>query len=300
MKILLVAKRSKYEWERFKLNLSHEELLAKYSGEHANLDAIMSSHDRQLEARKLVEHLVGVSSHTLDDFQEVFWRHCLVDGPFKDTRPDMIVVLGGDNSFTAVAQRSYDVPILAINSDPQSSLGYLTKWRTDTFEELGKLTLALKNNQYNIEKWTRLQNDLLPTVPAISEYYLGETKRKDMSRLIIEYRGQTFEQKCSGLIVSTGAGSTGWYHSANQDRTLEENKFAPTDRRASFVITEPFRHNVTHVLKRGDLMLDEELVVHSLNDDGGLISADSWLERDFKRGATARIKLGNPAQVIVP
>lgn len=303
MNILLIAKRSKYEWERARLSLSHDELIAKYSSEHANITAIMESHERQLSARRLVEEVVGKPALTLDDFQDTYWRSCVDDGVFADRRPDMVVVLGGDNSFTAVAQRSYSVPVLAINSDPVLSVGCLTRWRVDTFEELGKLTAAIRYGDYNIEEWTRLESNLLPTVPAISEYYLGETKRKDMSRFVIEdpIMGPV-EQKCSGIIIATGVGSTGWYTSANTDRTVEENKFAPTDKIAKYVVTEPYRYknNDGLTLKRGEIMPGYELVIHSLNDSGGLISADSWLEAPFTRGTTAKIKLGEPAKVVVP
>jgi hypothetical protein len=259
----------------------------------------MSSHQRQLDARTVVEEIIGTQAFTLDDFQEQFFRHCIDNPPVIWEKPDLIVVLGGDNSFTSVAQLCRDVPVLAVNSDPTLSLGYLTRWRVDNFKDIGRLTVAVRSGDYYTEEWTRLECNLMPTIPAVSEYYLGETKRKDMSRHIIEYEGESYEQKCSGLIVTTGVGSTGWYNSINWHRSQDENAFSPKVSLAKFVVTEPFRFNKGN-LREGIIEPGEELVVHSLNDDGGLISADSWKERDFRRGATARIKLGNPVKVLVP
>lgn len=299
MKIALVAKRSKYEWESERLGLTHSQMEEKYSSEHANFTAILGSHARQLRARTVLEKELGVKSATLDEFKDHLFRTCIPDSPFSFARPDLIIVLGGDNSFCAVAPRAYDVPVMAINSDPQLSVGYLTRWRVDQDAGLEQVLSALENKTYAIEEWTRLENSLL-SVPAISELYLGETKRKDMSRMVIEHDGDSMEVKCSGLVVATGAGSTGWYHSANVAGTLEDNKFAPTEPFAKFVITEPYRGKKPPLYTTGKFYADQELVVHSLNDDGGLISTDSWWEHPFTRGMTATIKIGKPAKIVVP
>jgi len=270
----------------------------KYSSEHANLSAILSSHARQVAARDRLEKALGVKAVTIDDFKDHLFRTCIPGNPFAYARPDLLLVLGGDNSFTAVAARSCDVPIMAINSDPVSSVGYLTRWRIDTDENFATTMQAIEG-EHNVEDWTRLEDNLV-RIPAISEMYLGETKRKDMSRLVIEFGGESYETKCSGLVVATGVGSTGWYHSINADRTLEENQFAPTDKLAKFVVTEPYRSNNAHILKRGEFGVGDKLVVHSLNDDGGLISTDSWWEAPFTRGMTAEITIGEPAKIVVP
>ena len=53
MKTLIVAKHSKYEWERKKFNLSHEQIIDKYASERANLAAIVQANDKQKEVRAI-------------------------------------------------------------------------------------------------------------------------------------------------------------------------------------------------------------------------------------------------------
>src|SRR3990167_1892299 len=230
MRICLVVKSSKYEWEKKTLNLTHDELMAKYEREKANVAVIMASHERQELAKKWLHNQLGGPVYTLDDFRDTLFRACIPYGPFADSRPDLIVVLGGDNSVTAVLQKSYDVPVITVNSDPQLSVGCLTRWRVDDSNHLFKLMEAINHGKYRVEDWTRLETDRHST--AISEVFVGETKRNDMSRHVLEYRGNIYEQKCSGLIIATGCGSTGWYSSVNWHRTVEENKFSPTERAA--------------------------------------------------------------------
>lgn len=298
MRICLVAKSSKYEWDKRELHLSHDELMAKYAREKANVETIMASHERQELAKKWLHNQLGGPIFTLDDFNNTLFRACLDYGPFQDSKPDMIVVLGGDNSVTAVLQKSCNVPVMAINSDPQLSVGCLTRWRIDTSNNLFKVMEAINHGKCKVEEWTRLEVDEHFT--AISEVFVGETKRNDMSRHILEYRGKAYEQKCSGLIVATGCGSTGWYNSINWHRTPEENKFDPTEKLAKFVVTEPCRYSKGCSLREGELLPGEEIVLHSLNDNGGITSIDTWGELEFHRGRSISIKLGKPAKVIVP
>ena len=298
MRVLLVVKSSKYEWEKKTLNLTHDELMAKYESEKANIKVIMASHERQELAKKWLHNQLGGPVFSLDDFRDTLFRACVPYGPFVESRPDLIVVLGGDNSVTAVLQDSYDVPVITVNSDPQLSVGCLTRWRVDDSNHLFKLMEAINHGKYRMEEWTRLETDRHST--AISEVFVGETKRNDMSRHILEYRGKSYEQKCSGLIVATGCGSTGWYSSVNWHRTVEENKFAPTEKLAKFVITEPSRYSKGCELREGVLEPGEEMVLHSLNDSGGIVSIDTWTELPFARGSSVAIKLGSPAKVVVP
>jgi len=290
MNILLVAKRPKFDYEQSLLGLSNDDMIAKYQNEGANWEKILSSRARQLCAKSDLERELGIKGINLNEFNAL---------NLSQDRPDLLLVLGGDESFKAVAARSKDIPVVGINSDPQTSVGFLTKWDVATQERVNNLVDAIQNQKYNIEEWTRLKCNLL-SVPTISELYLGETKRKDMSRHILEYRGQKHEQKSSGLIVATGAGDTGWYNSATNNRV--DNTFKPTDPRARFLVTEPYRYNKDARLPlwEGSLEHGEDLIVHSLNDDGGLVSGDSWWEAKFSRGTTATIRLGDPAKVIIP
>ena len=112
-----------------------------------------------------------------------------------------------------------------------------------------------------------------------------------MSQYILVYKGVEHEQKCSGIIFATGAGSTGWYRSVTRDKP-----WSVEERKACFTITEPYNAPIMH----GEIGEDEEVILYSLNDSEGYVSVDSWEEWAFTRGSEARIYLGDPLNIVTP
>lgn len=58
----------------------------------------------------------------------------------------------------------------------------------------------------------RAQLDDGQTIDAVNDLFIGIQSHAS-ARYRIEYRKQVENQSSSGVIVSTGAGSTGWYRS---------------------------------------------------------------------------------------
>ncbi len=288
MKILIVAKESKYEWERKKFGLSHEEIVKKYGAEGANLEAILKSHESQTASKaKLMQLLPDADITSISGIKRRIFGY------------DLVIAFGGDNSFQYVSHYVGETPIMGINSDPSRSVGALCAW---SVSNLADAINAINSAKYAIENWITLQAEIdgVPLMPATSEYFFGEDRRKDMSRHVMIYRGKRFEQKNSGIVIATGAGSTGWYDSAGRYIFQKSNKVPKTEQRAVFVITEPYHPKADDVLA-GELLPGEELVLYSLNDAKGYATADSWEEYDFSRGKKAVIKISDkPLRVVVP
>lgn len=297
MNILIVAKHSKYEWERKRLHLSHDELLAKYNKEHASLDAILRSHEKQISAREnLAQILPSSTLIMMDVFQAANGLKGLVE---LNSEINMVLVLGGDNSFTCVSHMVGDYPILGINSDPERSVGCLTRWSIENDEDIFNLVEAIDFENYVIEPWTRLEATIngKSVTPATSEYFFGERQRNHMSRHVIVHQGREFEQKCSGIIFATGAGSTGWYSSASRHPA-----WSPNGKFCGFAVTEMYSSCPSDISTPvvECISPEEEIILYSLNDNEGLLSIDSWEEHNFCRGSEARIKVGRPLNVVVP
>jgi len=257
----------------------------------ADLNKILRSHDHQLKVR--------------DDFKNIMSNSHMVmmnvlDGPIEGY--DIVIVLGGDDSFKYVSHYVKDIPLLGVNSDPDNSEGYLTRWQVRSLKDVIDLIEQLDFNEYSIEKWTRLQATVNDEViqSATSEYFLGKNRRLSMSRHVLVYRGKEYEQKCSGIIVATGAGSTGWLDSAAGMANIDT--WDPTLNEAGFVITEGYKVGETwdEGHRWGVIGPDEEIILHSLNNNDGIIGVDSWEEFDFNRGTETRISLGEPLHIIVP
>jgi len=282
VKILLISKHSKYEWERKQLSLTHDELVSKYNKERANLDAIMEAHEKQLHVRTTFKRVFTDSKFCM--------MHELSD---TITDYDMVMVLGGDNAFTYVSHYIKNIPVLGINSDPDRSTGHLLKWSATDDQSIFDLAEVIDFHHYGISKWTRLEATIDGKVisPATSEYFFGERMRKNMSRHILVYRDKEYEQKCSGILFTTGAGSTGWAHSSSNIPPWD-----PSDKYAGFVVTEPYMSECNG----GELLPGEELTLYSLNDSEGYASSDSWEEFEFMRGSEAKIYIGSPLNIMIP
>jgi NAD kinase len=295
-KILVVTKHSKYEWERKKFNLSHDELVNKYKSEHANLDAILNAHDYQFKVRELLTEVIPNSHSVMMD---------TLDGPISGY--DIVIALGGDNSFTNISHYVGDIPILGINSDPERSVGHLTSYAIKDRQSVFDLCEILDFNEFEIEEWSKLEatvNGKLIT-PATSEYFFGERQRNMMSRHIMIVEGLEFEIKCSGIIIAAPAGFSGWFNSVTPKYYNKDRK--RTEKIAGYVNTEVY--NLASQFKShqnkpfpvfGFFKPGTEIILRSLNDGEGMVSVDSWEEYEFSRGSEARVYIGNTLKVIQP
>ncbi|MEK6933919.1 MAG: hypothetical protein AABW75_03525 [Nanoarchaeota archaeon] len=288
-RILLVPKLTKVEWDMKRLNLTEQELVKFYEKEGLNLERIFSSHKKQKESLEIIKKLLSRADH-ID-------RDSLNKENISDY--DIVISFGGDNHFQFVSHFIYDKPVLGINSDPERSEGALTNVSTGEF---GKIYETLLRDNFEIKEWTRLKveiDDKEINELAISEIFIGEKERFNMSRHIIKFNGGVEEQKGSGLLISTGAGSSGWYNSASRYLFPDGNSFPKTSREARFILTEPYRGRLSPLnLINGRIKENEEIEIISLSDSSPFISIDSLKLIKLREGARIKIRIGKPLRVI--
>jgi len=214
---------------------------------------------------------------------------------------DMVIALGGDDSFKYISHFVGSIPLLSINPDPTLSVGSMADWTIEKESCVYELKTLLDLGRYDVEQWNRpeivLDGEKLP--PATSEYYLGlRNDRVKTSKHIIKYRNREYKQKCSGLLIASEAGFSGWFGSSlDSESDMESYGVGEVDK-LYFLATELFSPERPHDSEFGDILPGEELVVTSLNDEGGKVVVDSWEEYNFDYGSEAVIKLGNPLIVV--
>jgi len=288
-KVVIIPKKSKYEFDKSRLGLNEEELIEFYKKQGIRVERIKESHDKQeANLNKLKEIFHESRFIERDDFTKEIALEA-----------DLIISFGGDNHFTYLSHFIKNRPILGINSDSQRSEGAMTSARA---EELKEVYEKLESGKYEIEEWPRLSvevNGQIVDTLAVSELFLGEGSRKEMSRNILEFKGVKEQQKGAGMIVSTGVGSTGWYLSATRYLEGDFEAFSRTENLAKFVMSEPYKgRTADYSLITGEIKPGEELIVHSINDSNGVISFDSWKDYPFKEGSIAKIGLGESLKVV--
>lgn len=149
---------------------------------------------------------------------------------------DMIVTLGGDGTLLWASHLAdSSTPMLAINSAPDTSVGYFCAADGHNVDEV--LAAALEGSLKS-SRLARMRVDLDDTV--ISRRVLNDAlycheSPAATSRYILEYGGEQERQMSSGVWVGPAAGSTAAIRSAG-------GKVLPIgSQRIQFVIREPYR-----------------------------------------------------------
>ncbi len=288
--ILVVSKESKLEYDQRRLQISEDQLLKRYQEQGLSVDRILGSHQRQQTSLQNLSQIL--SPDQIINRNDISYQQV--------QKAKLVIALGGDNHFQFVAQFMEDGFIVGVNSDPQLSEGALTYYRSDQFEEILK---SIITGDYLIEDWTRLEASLEDgrRIRCSGDFFIGELERPNMSRHLLEVDGVVEEQKGSGLLITTGANSTGWYHSENAFAHPGGNIFAKTNQIGAFLLTSPYRGKIVSAkLITGEINHAQQVTVTSLNDSQGVISADSLVRIDLKMGTKLQIGISpQPLKVLV-
>jgi NAD kinase len=298
--IVVVAKRSRFERESQNLNLSEEALLARYDAIGESGSRLFGSHVRQREALQICKR--ELSDEQVVRVEDLAKR--LASG-----KVHAVIALGGDDFLKLASQFVKDTPVLGVNSDPSFSHGVLLSTHIDQIQQV---ICALESGHYRIEPWARIQLtiDGHELSPALNDVVLGKRDFRQMSRHELEFRGERIIQRSSGILVASGAGSTGWFSSAGLYLGREDRSFPREAPYLRFELREPQVRIATEDGIRsvslpphteGTLLPGESLRITSLNDDDGIASRDSIDTIPFQRGAVAEISLSStPLNMIIP
>jgi NAD kinase len=220
---------------------------------------------------------------------------------FLFTGKELVVTVGQDGLVANVAKYVGSQPIIGVNPDPERFDGVLLPFGVD------KARVAVR---HVLESQARFREVTLAEVVlsdgqrllGFNDLFLG-ARTHVSARYTLHYERRAESQSSSGIIVSTGAGSSGWLSSVF---TLAQGLTAATggqpgqpwrltweDPRLAFVVREPFisRHSAASVVA-GFVSAQQELEVESRMPSGGVIFSDG-VEEDFlafNAGTTARVR----------
>lgn len=203
---------------------------------------------------------------------------------------DAIVVVGQDGLVANTAKYAGELPIFGVNPDVNRYDGVLLPFNPNTFEkgftnfmegkaQVKKVTLA----EANTNDGQRLL--------AFNDLFIGPSSHTS-ARYSIQYREHSENQSSSGIIISTGAGSTGWLSSvinmANGVQTALNTapknfsvKMRWEDDKLIFIVREPFqsKHSQTNITA-GIINKGDKLILESQMPAQGVIFSDG-MEADY-------------------
>jgi hypothetical protein len=211
-----------------------------------------------------------------------------------------IVVVGRDGLVANAAKYVGELPIVAVNPDPQRIDGVLLPFYV---RQARQAVQRAAENRAKIREVTLAEVNLNDgqRMLAFNDFFVG-CQSHVSARYVLRVGNQAEPQSSSGLIVSTGAGSTGWLSSVFNMAVgfahwtgggLQHSiQLAWEDRRLVWVVREPFRSKQSGAdLVAGWLDQGTELIIESLMPSGGVIFSDG-IESDFlefSSGTIARI-----------
>jgi len=202
---------------------------------------------------------------------------------------DIVVTLGQDGLVANTAKYVGRQPIVAVNPDPERFDGILLPYLP------GQARAAIEKvaqQHYRVRLVTLAEakaNDGQRLL-AFNDLFIGAQSHVS-ARYRIRWKGASEPQSSSGILVSTGAGSTGWMSSvfnmtAGVEGLLGGQKVKPVffsweDPRLLFVVREPFvsKHSAAGVVA-GWIEPQQKLELESQMPSGGVVFSDG-IEADY-------------------
>ncbi|NQX47320.1 sugar kinase [Paenibacillus tritici] len=124
---------------------------------------------------------------------------------------DTVVVLGQDGLVANTLKYLHEQPLIGVNPDPLRWDGVLLPFRV---KELGQLVPEVLRGQRQVREVSLAKVELNDgqSLYGVNDLFIG--RRTHVSaRYQLELNGVQEQQSSSGIIVSTGMGSTGWLKS---------------------------------------------------------------------------------------
>jgi NAD kinase len=305
------------------------------------LDELVERFNTRDQARFYIEHM----GSRFDDYQAAhdtyhaaisFLRQAMprrvqsqwIDRSFLPTfdfeLADVVVILGQDGLVVNAAKYLSDQLVVALNPDPARIDGVLLPFPFVDAARAIELALGARNKRTNgLKVWRDIAmahaalNDG-QSILAVNDLFVGQ-KTHVSARYRIRFDGREEDQSSSGIIVSTGAGSTGWHRSILtgaagivEARVPDERihdlrdryRFDWEARYLVFHVREPFISKTSGAdLVSGRIDRDKLLEVVSHMPQNGVIFSDGVEEDrlEFNSGAIARIGLADRTlRLVVP
>ena len=283
------------------------------------LEELVARYNTASQARFYVEHLGAdfgdierEANHyavALRCVEETLRRHCRVQIVERSFLPsflfgpeDVVVALGQDGVVANTLKYLSSQPLIGVNPDPQRFDGALLPFEPRDLAKVFVEVLAgrRRTRAVTMAKATLTDGQVLY---AVNDLFIGP-KSHTSARYELSLQGRSEAQSSSGIIVSTGLGSSAWFKSIatgscaiaqSLGARIDMDSYHPIPWDAPFLqfaVREPFPSIATGTtLLCGRADASSPLTVRSLMPENGVIFSDG-IESDFlafNAGALATI-----------
>lgn len=280
------------------------------------LENLITKYNTLEQARFYIEHLGADFSDYVEEYQqyikarkiittalEQWGRFQIIDRRFLPNfvfaQDDIVIVLGQDGLVANTLKYLNNQPLIAINPDPKRYDGILLPFKAT---DIQKLLHDVANERRPIKKVSMAKAELKDgqVLYAVNDLFIGQ-KTHISARYKIKLNDYEENQSSSGIIISTGLGSTGWMKSIITGAQAINKSFNKADGQKydclsdtknhqaidwsadilQFAVREPFpsRLNKTDLVA-GMINKNQKLEIISAMSETGVIFSDG-IESDF-------------------
>ena len=299
-KIVIVTRRTRLDGLVQRFNTFSQ---AKFYNQQAGVD--VTDYEREHQA---YQESLGTARHSVENGLKVHFLDRELVPTYLFAATDIVVAIGQDGLVANVAKYVGEQPLIGVNPDPERFDGVLLPFLAD---ELEAAVDSVVRGSARFRRATLAEAKLNDgqRLLAFNDLFIGAQTHVS-ARYKISLGGQSETQSSSGVLVSTGAGSTGWLSSmynmasgmSEQDSSARARRRPAIERpaldweeeRLLFVVREPFasRHSSAGIVA-GSIENSFELVLESNMPLNGVIFSDG-VEEDrlaFNSGSIARIRV---------
>lgn len=283
-KIILIVRRTRLDDLITRFNT---EAQAKFYVEHLGAD--FSDYQREHgKYNNAVRHAQLILSR-LGRLQTVD-REYVTNFIFGDS--DTVVVLGQDGLVANVLKYTNGQPVIGVNPDPDRWEGILLPF---TISDLSKVIPDVFSGNRPIRNVTMAKAELNDgqKLYAVNDLFIGQRSHTS-ARYELRIDGYSEAQSSSGIIVSTGLGSSGWFRSiltgaagivshvsGKEIRAKQKDTFRWDATYLYFSVREPWPSKTTSANTTfGKITANKPLTLVSQMPENGVIFSDG-IENDF-------------------
>lgn len=292
-KVVLVTRRTRLEELVARY---HTQAQARFYIEHlgADFSDYVREHEVYLEARRTTLAALEIRGR-----HQVIERSFLPNFVFGDS--DIVVALGQDGLVANTMKYLDGQPLVGVNPEPARFDGVLLPFQP---LDLSRVLADVERDRRHSKAVTMAEATLNDgqRLLAVNDLFIGP-RTHSSARYEIELGERKERQSSSGVIVSTGLGSSAWMRSIvigslaiagayGSDVGNAYQSWAWDERALQFAVREPFPSRTSQAgLVFGRIGSDETLTLRSLMPENGVIFSDG-IEADylgFSSGMVARI-----------
>lgn len=223
-------------------------------------------------------------------------------------KEDIVVAIGQDGLVANTIKYLDGHKLLGVNPDPSRWDGVLLPFTIDNLSQ--GITKALEVGcDVKFVTLAKVELNTGQVLYGVNDIFIGPKTHQSL-RYTITHHKRSENQSSSGIIISTGLGSTGWFTSlmvganqiANPEALKEDYSFAWDSNYLYFTVREPFPSKYSQAtIIFGQVDSEKELVIESLMPENGVIFSDG-IEKDFlefNSGTTAMISIAQKRGCLV-